>query len=126
MSPYVLPLGGQVATVDHRQPVIGQDGKPERDARGKVVTEVVSTDVPGCSVQPLTTQETLGAADQIKTRWRLIGPVTDALSAATATDAVTVDGITYEVDGDPQPWRDLWGNPDHIEIYLRRDVPQGT
>lgn len=73
--------------------------------------------VPGCSVQPLGTDEMLSDVDRVVSRWKLYAPATLVL---TATDAVQSHGITFEVDGDPQIWSDVRGAPHHLECLLRR------
>lgn len=73
--------------------------------------------VAGCSVQPLTTSEELSDVDQVITRWKLFAPAGVAL---TVTDAVISRGLLYEVDGDPQVWTDLRGQPHHLSCLLRR------
>jgi len=107
MTPYI---GRQVVTIVRRS-----DGPP--DHLGVPTVVETETQVPGCSVQPLTTAEQISDVDQVVTRWRLLAP---AGVVMTATDAVIADGVRYSVDGDPQPWTDLGGRPHHIECFLRR------
>lgn len=102
--------GRETITVVHRT-----NGPP--DPLG-VPTRVESLrPVSGCSVQPLSTDEELSNVDRVTTRWRLIAPANTALSV---TDAVVSQGLLYEIDGDPQLWTDIRGQPHHLECLLRR------
>lgn len=105
----MVPLGYDTITIVHRS-----DGPPD-DLGVATVTET-QTVVTGCSVQPLSTEEELSDVDRVVTRWRLFAPPDTVL---TATDAVLVAGVLYEVDGDPQVW--TWaGTPHHLVCLLRR------
>jgi hypothetical protein len=75
------------------------------------------TEVAGCVFQPLATSEQLSDVDQVTTRWRLMLPASVTLSA---TDAVIVDGLVYEIDGDPVLWSDQCGNPGYTSCLVRR------
>jgi hypothetical protein len=102
----VTTLGGQTVTVVHRT----SDDYGDRIETGR-------DDYPGCSIQPLSTSERLETGDQALTRWTVYGPPT---LAAGPMDQLISDGITYELDGDIQLWRDLTGQPHHVEAFLRR------
>lgn len=71
----------------------------------------------GCSVQPVSTTEQLDTGDQTTSRWALYGPPD---LAAAPVDQLRADGVTYEVDGEIQLWRELDGTPHHVEAFLRR------
>ncbi|HEX5119849.1 MAG TPA: hypothetical protein VFW65_32080 [Pseudonocardiaceae bacterium] len=104
------PIGHQIITVIRRT-----SGPPDRLG---VPTQVETRhDVSGCSVQPVGTDEQLSNVDLVVTRWRLYAP---ADADVVVTDAVIAGGLTYEVDGDPQVWPDIRGQPHHLEAYLRR------
>lgn len=103
-------IGHQTVTIVHRS------AGPANDL-GIPATVETQTTVDGCTVVPLTTQEEVSDVDQVVTRWRLFGPPD---MAVTVTDAVIVNGLEYEVDGDPQVWPDFRGVPHHLECYLRR------
>lgn len=107
MTPFI---GRQAVTIVHRT-----DGPP--DALGVPAVVETETTVTGCSVQPVSTTEDVSNVDQVVSRWRMFAP---AATAFTATDGVISDGVLYQVDGDPQIWSDLGGNPHHIECYLKR------
>jgi hypothetical protein len=64
-----------------------------------------STPVTGCSFQPLEgsgfSEEVTVGRESVISRWVLYAPPdTDVLP----TDRVQFDGVTYEVDGEPQRW----------------------
>lgn len=104
------PFGQQTVTGVHRT-------SGPADALGVPSRIDTPVDIAGCSFQPLSTNEQLSDVDQVTTRWKLYAPASAML---TATDAVIVDGLTYEVDGDPQTWPDQCGNPGYTEYLLRR------
>lgn len=102
----MIPLGAQTATVVHL----------ETDDYGDHV-ETGRATYPGCQLQPLSSVEEIETGDQVTSRWSLYGP---AHLEASAVDRVIVEGITYELDGDLQLWRDLSGRPHHVEAVLRK------
>lgn len=87
------------------------------DALGVPTRIDTPVEITGCSVQPLSTAEQLSDVDQVTTRWKLYAPASAML---TVTDAVIVNGLTYEIDGDPQTWSDQCGMPSYTECLLRR------
>lgn len=103
-------LGGQAATVITRTP----GAKDELGVPTWIETPVT---VPGCFLQPSDTDETLGNVDTVISHFKLFAPAGTPL---TSTGRVVVDGVSYEVRGDPMPWSDNRGIPHHIECYLRR------
>jgi hypothetical protein len=101
-------VGGQTITVVH----ITTDDYGDRSETGRAT-------YPGCSVQPLTTVETLDTGDQVVTRWMLYGP---PIVEASPVDRIEVDGGLFELDGELQLWRGLDGRPHHVEGYLKRST----
>lgn len=102
----MYPVGAQTATVVHRTTNDFGDH-----------TETGRATYPGCQLQPMTSVEEIGPGDQVITRWAFFGP---AHLEASPIDLVIVEGVTYEVDGEVQLWRDLSGRPHHVEAALRR------
>lgn len=103
-------LGGQTATVITRTP-------GAKDRFGIPTSVETSVAVTGCFLQPLETEENLGNIDTVVSHFKLFAPAGTPL---TPTGRVVVDGVSYEVRGDPMPWSDIRGIPHHIECYLRR------
>lgn len=76
-----------------------------------------ATVIDGVSVQPFATAESTLDAAYVADRLRVFAsPGTDLLP----TDRVVFDGVTYEVDGGAQPWHDLAGREDHVELVIKR------
>jgi hypothetical protein len=86
------------------------------DPYGNDVTTEQRTEIDGCNIQPDDSSEVLGSADRVTTRYLLHTPGSADL---TATDAIEWGGITFEVDGDPLPWR-FTGRAHHLQVYLKR------
>lgn len=85
------------------------------DEYGDPTSVVVSRDVP-CDVQQVSAREALEAGLQIGT-WRAFLPAEAADLAGW--DAMTVDGVTYELNGDPNPvFNPRLGVVDHVEVAL--------
>jgi len=110
-------IGPDTVTLIHRE-VAGQD------RYGNDVMMATETVVPGCSMQPMWGQESVGAADEVTDRFQLYLPglaLTDLDIDPLVTDAVKFRGITYEVNGEPQPW---WmdGYIHHLVIFCRRST----
>jgi len=75
----------------------------EKDADGNDVYTETTTDVPNVPVWPRGASELVQGQDTTITGLScLLPPDVDV----TAIDAVKVNGSTYEVDGEPQPYRD--------------------
>ncbi len=106
----MMPPGRQTVTVLTRS-----DGA--RDSLGVPAVVEITTDVSGCSVQPLSSTEQLTDTDLVQSHWKLFAPATTVLRS---TDSVMVNGLKYEVDGDPMVWNDFMGYPDHMEARLRK------
>jgi hypothetical protein len=102
-------LGDHTITIV-RPPATGPDGDPVPGSGSR-------TDVDGCSVQPRTSTEDTDARDTVVTGKIAFVP---AGADILATDRIEFRGVTYAVDGDPGDWDDLSGDPDHLEVLLRR------
>lgn len=111
-----LPGANQTITVIRVGPSPGDD-----DYGNPLPGELEPHDITGCSFQPL-----LGVAsmenvsqtfDQVMTRWRFFAP---AGSDVVASDHIQVDGVDYQVDGDPVTWPDVNGLPHHVEGYAKK------
>lgn len=88
----------------------------ERGKRG-TYTELPPVDWPGCSVQPVGSQE--GAPIETTERWVLYAPA----GFPTSTENVLeVEGIgeRLHVDGNLQTWIDFDGTVDHVWGYLKK------
>jgi hypothetical protein len=108
-----MTLGGQEVTRLRAELVSdGRHGGPSR-----AWAHASSTAITGVSVQPFATAESTIDAAYIADRLRLFAPPgTDIVS----TDRIVYDGVTYEVDGNAQPWHDLGGQAHHIELVIKR------
>lgn len=108
----MIPFGNKTVTGVRRTP-----GTPDR--LGVPATVETTFEVPGCSFQPFAPpQEQLSNADLVQSMWKLFAPAGTGL---VVTDAVRIDGKTYEIFGDPQEWPDpITGATHHVEFWLRR------
>jgi Phage head-tail joining protein len=68
------------------------------------------------SVQPRTTETATANRDGSVSTW--VGFIWPATADIKATDRIQFGGLTFEVDGEIQPWS-IAGLKDHIEIPLR-------
>ena len=60
-----------------------------------------TSDISGCSMQPVTGSEANLGRDEVISRWKLfLPPSADLLPS----DRVRFEGVTYEVDGSVQKW----------------------
>jgi hypothetical protein len=69
-------------------------------------------------VQPVSSSELLestGARDQVTTRYKVWLPAGTAISSA---DRLMWGEQLLVVDGDPQVWNDIFGNPDHVQVLV--------
>lgn len=66
---------------------------------------------------PLAAEEYTEAAQQVVTRYRVHLPV--SAGPIAATDKLVVDGIEYDIKGDPEPHR-LRGRLHHSEALVER------
>lgn len=95
--------GGETVTLTRREL------SPTPDEFGNDVYTPTPVAVAGCVVWPRTSSEDTNAADTITTGLTvLLPPGTDA----TAVDAVTVRGATYEIDGEPGVFRSPFTSTD--------------
>lgn len=95
-----------------------------KDGKGLAARVETRFSIPGCTVVPLTENETVGQVDMTQDYWRLYAPAGGPVERLTATSAVELpDGRSFEVTGPPQQWRDHRGHPHHSTVFLRR--PEG-
>ncbi len=118
-SLYPLPvsLGNDTITVLKRSAgSVDRLGVPHLVSTPTVVT--------GCSLQPNSEDEVISDTDFTLAMWLLYTPVLPIIQTLTAADAIQVpiNGIqtVFEDFGDPALWTDLYGNPDHYRIKLRK------
>lgn len=76
-----------------------------------------STTLRGCSVQPISGVEATVDREFTKSHLKLFAPFGEL---PKATSRVVHDGTTYEVDGEPERWRDSNGRPCYILATLKR------
>ncbi len=88
-----------------------------KDRKGIPKPNNVRFTIVGCSFQPLSTTEQNVDYDTTIALWHLYAPPGTQL---LATDGVEAYGVLYEVFGDPQPWANRRGQPDHVLITLRK------
>lgn len=105
-----MNLGHHVVTVRRATTTDDDYGNPIRDWG-----TATSTEVGGCSVQPIVGAEQTVGRETVVSRWQLFAP--DGTDI-TATDRVEFDGATYEVDGEVQRW-DFAGLA-HLTALLRK------
>lgn len=106
-----FPFGRTVTLIGRT--VTGQDGY------GNDVRAEARTDVPGCPVWPRTAGAELvqGQDTVLKGLGVLLPPGTDV----AAVDAVEVDGLRYEVDGEPARWQSPFtGTVPGVQVSLLR------
>lgn len=82
------------------------DGPPDRNGiPTRVRTEV---DVAGCHFRPLKVSEKVGLVENIATEvWQATCPRDDTVLAAAAVDEIKHNGVTYQLVGAPQPFKDF-------------------
>lgn len=96
--------------------IVSRSDEGDTDAHGNpVLTEAISETT--CVLQQRQRDEPGDAGELSVTLWTLFLPVDTVLHT---DDAVVVDGLVYEVVGDP--WNAKEGSPDmwHVEATLRR------
>jgi hypothetical protein len=70
----------------------------------------------GCAVEPGAPQEYLIGRDASRVQWFVMAPYgTDV----KGSDRVEWQGVTYEVSGEPAPWRSSSGRLDYLAIVLQ-------
>lgn len=93
-----------------------------RNTSGDLTGSDSSTDVTGCSVQPVSATESTDRGElQVTNATAYLPAGTDIL----ATDRVQWLGDTYAVNGTPAVWRDELGNADHVQVQLLLRKGQG-
>lgn len=94
--------GARTVTVVRRVRQQNPDGTWARDPRGNAVYVDERVDIPGCSVQPGSSQETDAEGRvQITTTTTIFAPLS---FPAGPVDAVEFDGLRWNVQGRPQRW----------------------
>jgi hypothetical protein len=94
--------GTVTVTVLRRVKRVDDQGTPVRDSRGNAIYDDVSVDVPNCSVQPGTSLESDDQGrDAVSTYLTIYAPPDFPDSAI---NAVLLDGVRWEVSGQPQRW----------------------
>lgn len=88
-----------------------------QDALGNDVYTDVETPIAGCVVYPRGSAELVQGQDLVTDGLTVLLPPG---TAAAATDRAIVDGVTYEVDGQPS----VWSNPfvpiaDSVQVQLK-------
>lgn len=107
----------QTVTAVKRVKRLDGSGNVVKDPHGIPIIDEQTFDVPRCSLQPVSTAETLGSADMTVSMWQLFAPPTVDL---TSVDAIRVGTLSLEVVGDPQTWPSPGGRPHHVEVLLRK------
>lgn len=87
------------------------------DQLGNPIYEDVETLFPA-EVRPLDSSETVNAASQVQTRYRVF-LLPAALGLLTSGGAITWRGKSYEIEGDVEP-HTLRGRVHHVELIARR------
>lgn len=89
-----------------------------QDEYGNDQWVTVTIPVDGCVVHPrISGAESVEVGAQVVAGAWLYAP---AGTPIDADDAIEVEGITYEVDGEPGLWRTLHGTPSLQQVALRR------
>jgi len=91
----VFPFGETVTILSRG--ITGQDGD------GNDVYGTTSTDVPGCTFAPAGSVERVQGQDIVTTQPTVY--LATGTPAPLATDQIRVRGLLYEIDGDPQVFR---------------------
>ena len=86
-----------------------------RNTSGDLAGTDSSTEVAGCSVQPLGGAEQTDRGEAVQVNLTVyLPPGTDIV----ATDRVRWGGDVYAVNGPPSVWRDETGTEDHVQVQL--------
>jgi len=107
------PLGGQTVELLHA-PLLAPDryGATRRDW-GNATHEYVE----GCAVQPISATEGDVDREYANTHWRVYIPGDVDLESA---DRMRIDGVLWEVDGNPAKFVDEDLYVDHVEADIKR------
>ena len=88
-----------------------------KDALGNDVYGDVQTPIDGCVVYPRGSTELVQGQDLVTDGLTVLLP---SGTAVTATDRAIVDGVTYEVDGQPSVWSNPWASvADSVQVQLK-------
>lgn len=91
----------------------------ERDRYGGTVRDwdnATTTQVRWCSIQPMSGTEQNLDREFTATHVRLFAPYDAPVSASSR---VRYDGRTFEVDGEPELWREATGAKSHLQATLK-------
>ncbi len=106
----LFPFGSTITIHRRTGSTAGRDG-----AQTYVTTPIL---IPGCAVWPRVSAETVQGQDLVITGITVFAP---AGTVVLATDTVTVDGLTYNVVGDPGSYSSpLTGTRSGVEVQLLR------
>jgi len=112
-----MTFGGQTVTFV----AVTQSGTPGYlGLTGQTRTE---TAVTGCRFRPVTVAETSdGQTDIAAGMWKCTAPPVAAALAARPDGELKHAGLTYLIEGPPQPKYDLDGSVHHVTVLCRRQV----
>lgn len=107
-------LGGQTVTVRNYT----TSGRDRLNQPIRIAVDVV---VAGCSMQPVSTDETVSLTDVETEMWKcFMPPVTAALAVTTASE-ILHNSMTFQVLG-ARPQVDLSGVTDHVAVDLKKQI----
>lgn len=97
---------GETVTRIRREPVLGPDGKPQRDSRGQPVYTQQETELKGCVVTPRQESPQVGGSQQQARDTVITGYTVYAPSGSdfATTDRVRIRGEVCEITGEPGDW----------------------
>ena len=86
---------------------------------------VTTVDVKKCSFQPFLPSDKLQFEetrdrDYARSTWRIYAPYVDSVLALKPHDRIRHLGLEYEVYGHIGTWRDMRGNPHHVQIIVQQ------
>ncbi|MGW0052046.1 hypothetical protein [Nocardia nova] len=116
----VFELGSQTLTLHRRVPQVDGNGRPVLDAYGRKQVTVVDDVVTGCDWEVTESVEDESAVTIVRLDGRgMLPPGT----AVAYTDAVTWNGIKFELHGPARPVPDIDGaGIDHIAVTGRSSL----
>lgn len=89
---------------------------------GVVAESRVETVVSGCRFRPAAVSEASDAVSVASGRWRATCPPVAAALNASPGGEVKCGGVTYLIDGPPQPKYDIDGVLHHVTVMCKRQV----
>lgn len=107
-------LGGQTVSVYRRRRVKAQD----------YADDGAPVPWPGCSVQPMSSDEQVARGLTVKRRWRLYAPAgfraraQDQVEVVPGPEAEAGGPLRIGLDGPVSPWPDEDGTEHHVEAVL--------